>query len=64
MDDVEIVIIDGRKVVENKRIIGVDEEAVMEDCRRAMEEEQAKVPEWDRLGRTKWEIGPMSIKPL
>ncbi|MBW1614785.1 MAG: amidohydrolase family protein, partial [Deltaproteobacteria bacterium] len=64
MDDVETVIIDGKKVVEDKKIIGVDEMALMEDLRRAMEEEHAKVPEWDYLGRTIWEMMPMSLKPL
>jgi len=64
MDDVETVIIDGKKVVEDKKIIGVDEAAVKEDCRRAMEEELAKVPKWDYAGRTIWDIGPMSLKPL
>jgi 5-methylthioadenosine/S-adenosylhomocysteine deaminase len=62
MDDVETVIIDGKKVVEGKKIIGVDEMALMEDLRTAMEEEHAKVPKWDYLGRTKWEMMPMSLK--
>ena len=64
MDDVETVIIDGKKVVDNKKIVGVNEKTVIQDCYRAVKDELGKAPRWDYAQRNIWQIGQRSIKKL
>lgn len=63
-DDVETVIVDGKKLVEKKRIVGVDEKALIKKVNVVAKEEWAKVPEWDWARRTIDDIGPQSLKKL
>jgi len=51
-DDVETVIVDGRTVMENGRIEGVDFAKLRADAQEAGENVWATLPEWDPLGRT------------
>jgi 5-methylthioadenosine/S-adenosylhomocysteine deaminase len=50
-DDVETVIVDGKTVMENGRIAGVDFARLRADAQTAGEEVWATLPEWDPLGR-------------
>jgi len=63
-DDVETVIVAGKKLIENKMLIDVNEEAVMKNAKKVAEEEWAKIPDWDWAQRSKHEIGPPSLKTL
>jgi len=63
-DDVETVIIDGQKLIEEKKILGVDENAVINAARKVAKDAWAKIPEWDWAQRSMYDIGPMSLKPL
>ena len=63
-DDVETVIVDGRKLVEDGKIIGLDEKALIKSVNKVAREEWAKVPEWDWAGRTIYDIGPPSLKKM
>jgi 5-methylthioadenosine/S-adenosylhomocysteine deaminase len=51
-DDVETVIVDGKTVMENGRIAGVDFARLRADAQAAGEEVWATLPAWDPLGRT------------
>ena len=60
-DDVETVIVAGRKLVENKRLVDVDEAKLMQDVSRMAEEMWKKVPETDWANRSIYDIGPRSL---
>ncbi len=60
-DDVETVIVDGHIRMEDRRIPGVDLEAVGLQAQKAGEEVWARVQEWDPLGRTAEERAPWSF---
>lgn len=62
-DDVDTVIIDGRKIVEGGEVVGVDEEAVREDTTRVAQGLWDSIPERDWAKRGIYEIGPMSLRP-
>jgi cytosine/adenosine deaminase-related metal-dependent hydrolase len=64
MDDVDTVIVDGKTLVKNKRILGIDEKKVMHNVRDVAREIWANVPKRDWLGRGIYDFGPMSIKPF
>jgi 5-methylthioadenosine/S-adenosylhomocysteine deaminase len=51
-DDVETVIIDGKTVMENRSIPGVDFSKIRSDAQAAGEKVWATLPDWDPLGRT------------
>jgi 5-methylthioadenosine/S-adenosylhomocysteine deaminase len=51
-DDVETVIVDGKVIMENGVIAGVDFAQVRRDAQTAGEQVWATLPEWDPLGRT------------
>jgi cytosine/adenosine deaminase-related metal-dependent hydrolase len=58
--DVELVIVDGRTLVEGGRALHVDERALMAEVQAESERLWEKVPEWHRTGRTVDEIVPPS----
>jgi len=60
--DVDMVIVDGRTVVEEGKVIGYDEEKVFEELQESMNKVLEKVPEKDRRHRTAGEINPSSLK--
>jgi 5-methylthioadenosine/S-adenosylhomocysteine deaminase len=51
-DDVETVIVDGKPVMENGSIAGVDFAKIRADAQAAGEQVWATLPDWDPLGRT------------
>jgi 5-methylthioadenosine/S-adenosylhomocysteine deaminase len=51
-DDVETVIVDGRVVMQNRKIPGVDFAALRSEAQAAGEKVWATLPDWDPLGRT------------
>jgi cytosine/adenosine deaminase-related metal-dependent hydrolase len=51
-DDVEMVIVDGKTVMEDRRITGVDFAKLRAEAQAAGEEVWATLPEWDPLGRS------------
>jgi 5-methylthioadenosine/S-adenosylhomocysteine deaminase len=51
-DDVETVIVDGKTVMENRTIPGVDFAKIRSDAQAAGEKVWATLPDWDPLGRT------------
>lgn len=57
-DDVETVIVDGKVVVENGAIPGVDLDELAAAAQAAGEEVWASLPEWDPLGREAREACP------
>ena len=60
-DDVELVMVDGRVLMENRQIPGVDLEALRREAQAAAEQFWARVPEWDPLQRTAEEACPWSF---
>ncbi len=63
-DDVASVIVDGRTVVEDGRVVGVDEGQVLADAQREAERLWAEVPEWHWQKLTADELSPQSFPPL
>jgi cytosine/adenosine deaminase-related metal-dependent hydrolase len=51
-DDVETVIIDGKTVMENRAIPGLDIEELRKQAQISGEKVWASLPQWDLLGRT------------
>jgi 5-methylthioadenosine/S-adenosylhomocysteine deaminase len=51
-DDVETVIIDGKTVMENREIPGMDMSALLEEAQASGERVWASLPDWDPLERT------------
>jgi len=62
-DDVETVIIGGRRIVEDGHIVGVDERAVRREASRVARDVWEKVTERDWANRGIHEIGPLSFRP-
>jgi hypothetical protein len=60
--EVETVIIDGNKVVENGKIKGMDEAEVAEDLQKVGESYWRDIPRRDQKGRTLNEIAPLSFQ--
>jgi cytosine/adenosine deaminase-related metal-dependent hydrolase len=60
--EVETVIIDGNKVVENGKIKGMDEAEVAEDLQKVGENYWRDIPRRDQKGRTLNEIAPLSFQ--
>jgi cytosine/adenosine deaminase-related metal-dependent hydrolase len=63
-DDVERVIVDGRTVVEEGHVLGVDEARVLAEAQREAERLWAEVPEWHWQKQTADELSPQSFPPL
>ena len=63
-DDVHRVIVDGRTVVENGHVRGVDEAQVLADAQREAERLWAEVPEWHWQQLTADQLSPPSFPPL
>jgi cytosine/adenosine deaminase-related metal-dependent hydrolase len=63
-DDVETVIVDGRTVVEQHRVVGVDEDALRREAQREAERLWATVPEWHWQRLSTEQLSPMSFPPL
>ena len=61
--DVTTVLVDGRVVVEDGRVPGVDEEALAENLQREQERVWEMVPQRDIMGRTIDEMTVPSFKP-
>ncbi len=59
--EVEMVIVDGNKVVENRKIKGIDEREVAEDLQKVGESYWRDIPRRDQKGRTLEEISPLSF---
>lgn len=59
--DVELVMVDGRVLVEEGRATAMDEEALLAQVSRLAREEWDEVPEWDWAGRRPEEIVPFSF---
>jgi 5-methylthioadenosine/S-adenosylhomocysteine deaminase len=57
-DDVETVIIDGKTVMENRTVLGVDLNALRSQAQASGERVWASLPDWDPLGRTDEEACP------
>jgi cytosine/adenosine deaminase-related metal-dependent hydrolase len=51
-DDVETVIIDGKTVMENRQIPGLDMNDLLKQAQGSGERVWASLPDWDPLGRT------------
>jgi cytosine/adenosine deaminase-related metal-dependent hydrolase len=59
--DIETVIIDGRVVMDGRRFVGVDEEALLAAVQEESEQIWAKIPEWDVFGRRADEVSPWAF---
>ncbi len=64
MDDVEQVFVDGRPVVEEGRVVGVDEAALLRDAQREAERLWASLPEWHWQRLTADQLSPQSFPAL
>jgi hypothetical protein len=60
-DDVELVMVDGQVLMENRQIPGVDLEALRREAQATAEQFWDRVPEWDPLQRTAEEACPWSF---
>jgi 5-methylthioadenosine/S-adenosylhomocysteine deaminase len=63
-DDVASVIVDGRTVVEDGHVVGVDEGQVLADAQREADRLWAEVPEWHWQKLTADELSSQSFPPL
>lgn len=63
-DDVEHVFVDGRQVVEEGRVAGVDESALLGEAQAEAERLWASVPEWHWQGLTADDLSPPSFPAL
>jgi cytosine/adenosine deaminase-related metal-dependent hydrolase len=61
-DDVDTVIVAGKKLVQEKSLVDVEEERLMHDVRQIARDLWDKVPETDWANRTIYEIGPRALK--
>ena len=60
--DIETVIIDGNQIVENGKVLGMDETNIATDLQKVGESFWADIPRRDRKGRTVDEIAPLSFQ--
>jgi 5-methylthioadenosine/S-adenosylhomocysteine deaminase len=63
-DDVEQVIVDGKIVVENGHLIGVDEAKLLAEAQQEADRLWRTVPEWHWQGLTADQFSPQSFPPL
>jgi 5-methylthioadenosine/S-adenosylhomocysteine deaminase len=63
-DDVDRVIVDGRTVVEDGRLVGLDEAALLAQAQAEAERLWDTVPEWHWQGLTAEQLSPQSFPPL
>ena len=63
-DDVEHVWVDGRTVVEDGRVVGIDERRLLADAQHEAERLWSSVPEWHWQGTTADELSPTSFPAL
>ena len=63
-DDVDRVIVDGRTVVEDGRLVGLDEAALLAQAQAEAERLWDTVPEWNWQGLTAEQLSPQSFPPL
>ncbi len=63
-DDVVGVIVDGRTLIEDGRVLGVDEARLLADGQREAERLWAEVPEWHWQKLTADELSPPTFPPL
>jgi cytosine/adenosine deaminase-related metal-dependent hydrolase len=61
-DNVEKVYCDGRLLVDEGRVLGVDEESLVSDVQKIADRDWARVHEWDYAGRRLEEFAPLSFK--
>ncbi len=59
--DIHRVMVDGTFVVDEGRVLGIEEEKLAEDFQRAMERMWAQAPQHDRAGRTVDQMSPPSL---
>lgn len=59
--DIETVIIDGRVVMEERRFLGIDEEALLDAVQAESEQIWARIPEWDVFGRRADQVSPWAF---
>jgi hypothetical protein len=60
--DVDMVIVDGKTLVEEGRVLGFDEEKNFEDLQKSMNKICDRISENDRLGRTIEDLMASTIK--
>ena len=58
------MIVDGRTVVESRRVVGVDEAALRREAQQEAERLWATVPEWHWQRLTTEQFSPASFPPL
>jgi 5-methylthioadenosine/S-adenosylhomocysteine deaminase len=63
-DDVERVIVDGKTVVEDGRVVGLDEAALLAQAQAEADRLWSTVPEWHWQGLTAEQLSPQSFPPL
>jgi cytosine/adenosine deaminase-related metal-dependent hydrolase len=59
--DIETVIVDGRVVMEERRFLGIDEDALLDSVQAEAERIWAKIPEWDVFGRRADQVSPWAF---
>jgi len=59
--DIETVIIDGRVVMEERRFLGIDEDALLDSVQAEAERIWARIPEWDVFGRRADQVSPWAF---
>jgi cytosine/adenosine deaminase-related metal-dependent hydrolase len=63
-DDIDTVIIDGKLIVEEKKMINVNEKEVIKNANRIAKGLWARIPEWDWANRKIEDIDSKSFKPF
>jgi 5-methylthioadenosine/S-adenosylhomocysteine deaminase len=63
-DDVDQVIVDGRSVVEDGHVVGLDEPALLAQAQAEADRLWSTVPEWHWQGLTADQLSPQSFPPL
>jgi hypothetical protein len=61
--DVRTVIVDGKTLVDNGRLLYVDEERLVREVQEAGERIWSRIPEVHHFKRTADEVSPQSFKP-
>ncbi len=63
-DDVDHVIVDGKTVVEDGHVVGLDEAALLAEAQAEADRLWSTVPEWHWQGQTADQLSPQSFPPL
>jgi cytosine/adenosine deaminase-related metal-dependent hydrolase len=63
-EDVDRVVVDGRTLVENGKVLGMDEHEIAEDMQKIGDNYIAGIPGRNKEGKTAEEISPLSFEPL